>query len=266
MFTVNRDPHRSNYTCISNAVLLDKRLSLAVRGFFAAILSLSADWDFSVSGIAALTGVHEKTAYTMLQHLEELGYLRRMRSKNDSGRYNCTEYIFSEAPLPQRPPVENPPVENPPAENPPVENPPVKKPPVENPPQINNNITNTKETSKRGEDASITDVREAYTADIPSLRLQINADELDVRYGQGMTELMLAIMADGMENGCAGVTEDLSELRRVLGLSGQDEFERALNAAAVNSAADPHDYFLSVLYDITRRRERIEKLRAAERS
>ena len=100
MFHIERDGHHSNYTCISNDIIMDKRLSLAARGFLTAVLSLPDDWDFSVNGMARLVGVNKDTALRYIRELEELGYVR-IESKDEIGRYARKSYTFFESTVPQ---------------------------------------------------------------------------------------------------------------------------------------------------------------------
>lgn len=95
MFKIERDAHRANYTCISNAMLRDGRLSLAARGFFAVVLSLPSEWDFSVSGMAQFVGINKDTVLRYIRELERLGYAVS-DSKRECGRYSRKHYCFYE--------------------------------------------------------------------------------------------------------------------------------------------------------------------------
>lgn len=99
MFHIERDGHHSNYTCISNAVLRDERLSFEVMAFMVKILSLPDDWSFSVKGIAKICKVGERTVYRYFKELEECGYFRKERIKDDRGCFVDTSYFFRENPV-----------------------------------------------------------------------------------------------------------------------------------------------------------------------
>ncbi len=99
MFHIERDGHHSNYTCISNAVLRDERLSFEVMAFMVKILSLPDDWSFSVKGIAKICKVGERTVYRYFKELEECGYLRKERIKDERGCFVDTSYFFTENPV-----------------------------------------------------------------------------------------------------------------------------------------------------------------------
>lgn len=97
MFSVKRDAHKNNYTCVSNRMLRDERLSLEAKGFMAVVLSLPDDWEFSVRGMVALCGVAKSQIYRLLAELQQNGYLKMVQEKEGS-RFLPVRYGFSELP------------------------------------------------------------------------------------------------------------------------------------------------------------------------
>lgn len=242
MLTIKRDPHTENYTCISNGVLTDKRLSLSARGFFAAVLSLSEDWDFSVNGIARLTGVNKESVQRYLKELEAHGYLSRSGGRDPDGRFGRKCYVFDEAPSAVEPSQVSPSTEYPPTEKPLTE-----KPTQTNNNKTNNNKPNTKETNT--DQPKVTDSSE--------IELQINADALRVQYGQRMTDDFIGVMAEAMNGSdrqIGGGVVSGGELRRVLSAATQEDVSNAIHATAVNSPRNHRGYFLSVLYRLAGKR------------
>lgn len=95
MFSITRDAHKKNYTCVSNQVLRDERLSLEAKGFMAVVLSLPDEWEFSVKGMASLCGVAKSQVYRLLAELQSYGYLKVIQEKEGS-RFLPVHYSFSE--------------------------------------------------------------------------------------------------------------------------------------------------------------------------
>lgn len=97
---------KSPYTNIQNKLIWDENLRPQTKWVLIAMLSLPDDWDYSIRGLSAKTGLAKETISKMLSELERAGYLRRKpQSHGEGGRFAGTEYIltdvagdFSEAP------------------------------------------------------------------------------------------------------------------------------------------------------------------------
>lgn len=96
--TLRLRPRRLPYTQIANVALRDKRMSLAVRGFFALMLSLPPDTDHSISYFAKAGGISKDTTYKYLAILEELGYLIREQQHGKNGQFNANVYELNDTP------------------------------------------------------------------------------------------------------------------------------------------------------------------------
>lgn len=89
-----------NYTVMSNTHLKDKRLSLKAIGLLSVVLSLPADWHYTVNGLVGIVKDGERAVNGALSELKENGYLRIEKLyPNKDGRNKIEyQYIFSETP------------------------------------------------------------------------------------------------------------------------------------------------------------------------
>lgn len=130
----------SNYTVMSNTHLRDRNLSMKAKGLMSIVLSLPNNWEYSISGLAALSTEKESAVKSALNELKERGYLvitKKMPNDTKSGRIEY-EYTFYETPGKAKQEQKKQGVENLSIENLPVE---ILS--VENQGQLNTNISNT---------------------------------------------------------------------------------------------------------------------------
>ena len=83
------------YAHIENAILRDKRMSLAERGFFALVLSLPTNREMTLVYFSKVSGANKETVGKYFHKLEELGYLRRYRERGEHGVFGSTVYEFT---------------------------------------------------------------------------------------------------------------------------------------------------------------------------
>ena len=83
------------YAHIENAILRDKRMSLAERGFFALVLSLPTNREMTLVYFSKVSGANKETVGKYFHKLEELGYLRRYRERGEHGVFGPTIYEFT---------------------------------------------------------------------------------------------------------------------------------------------------------------------------
>lgn len=157
MMGVIRVIHNENYTTMANYHLRDPKLSLRAMGLMSKMLSLPDDWDYTVTGLAAICREGREAVRKVLMELEEAGYLERDQSR-EGGRFSGYDYTLHEAPIQRSGDVPLPAEEAsqevtgessiPPSPgNPGNGEPPSPKKPLprkalpENPPQLNNVIT-----------------------------------------------------------------------------------------------------------------------------
>lgn len=236
---IKRDAHKSKYTCISNGIFTDNRLSLAARALMGAVLSLPDDWEFSVRGIAALLGVNKDTVTKYLRELEAYGYLKINPRYTENGRYRPAEYCFAEIPKEN---AEASLSENSSAENFLSEN---SSPKIS--PQLNNNIPNTKKQNtnsiNRGE----------RRASIASHEVEM----LSAEFGAELADSALDTLNDYLNaknRTINGVVVDNAELVYILGNAGIEDIREALKAVQAKSPASFAGYFGTVLFNLVKRR------------
>jgi hypothetical protein len=96
IFRVTKD---KNYTTINNTIFKDKTISCKTKGFFATIMSLPIDWDFSVNGIKEILLEGKSSVYSFIDELESKGYLIKKQIRNSDGKLSSVEYTFFETPI-----------------------------------------------------------------------------------------------------------------------------------------------------------------------
>lgn len=256
MFRIERDGHHSNYTCISNDIIMDKRLSLAARGFFTAVLSLPDDWDFSVNGMARLVGVNKDTALRYIRELEELGYVR-IESKDEIGRYARKSYTFFESIVPKNTAPQHSAVEDTVPQNTALqysadddevtENTAPKITVPKNTAQSNTNILNTKYKQ-----TTISIDQDDGQNNFSFLEKQINADILRAEYGTDYIDKVVEVITDCMKaksRTISGDTVDNSELVRVFSEVCEEDIRKAIQVVKGKSFDNFAGYFGSVLFN-----------------
>lgn len=93
----------SNFTVMSNYHFKEKKMSLKAKGLLSLMLSLPDTWDYSVSGLAALSKDGKDSVMTALAELEKFGYLTRERVVNEKGQFSGIEYNIFEEPQREKP-------------------------------------------------------------------------------------------------------------------------------------------------------------------
>ena len=244
MFIIHRDGHHSCYTCISNAALHDKRLSLAARGFFAVVLSLPDDWDFSVNGMAKFVGANKETVLRYLRELAEHGYVSITESRDKVGRYARKSYTFYESTVTVNTVTVSTVTDDAAADN----------AVTEKPAQSNNNISNTE--YKQNTVSTDQEEEEKYSF----LESQINADKLRAEYGTDYINKVVQVITDCMKaksRTISGSTVDNTELVRVFGEVREEDIRTAVQAVKGKQFGSFGGYFGSVLFNGIR--DRLDK-------
>ena len=91
-----RSGRQESFTVLYNSMITDKRLSLKAKGLFAVMMSRPEGWEFSVSGLAAFTGVGKDAIRNTLAELETVGYLIREQSHQGNGTFGGNVYILQD--------------------------------------------------------------------------------------------------------------------------------------------------------------------------
>ena len=144
--SVIRIDKKKNYTVMSNTHLQDPKLSLKAKGLLAMCLSFPDNWNYNIIGLTYKTKDGKGCVMSTLKELENAGYLKRRKIRDEKGRIVDTEYIIMEEPVDPCP-------HNPDAENPDTVNPDIGAPYLDNPTLMN---TNTQITDTANTDTQIT--------------------------------------------------------------------------------------------------------------
>ena len=151
---------KSNFTVVSNAILMNNFMSMKATCLLLKMLGKPDNWDYTINGMKTFCKEGRDAIRSALQELEYFGYLERRKVRDARGRYTDIEYIIYEEPIspppqPAYPESENPSLDNPFSENPPVINKDINK-------KRNNQETNQasihsvpSEPPKRNEDEGI---------------------------------------------------------------------------------------------------------------
>ena len=135
----------ANYTIMANYHLRDRRLSLRAVGLMSRMLSLPAEWDFTVSGLTTICAEGRDAIRTALKELEEAGYLVREQTRSADGTFSRSDYTLREFPAVEES-TQSPPEE---AETAPEETPPTAAEPMtENPTSVQPTEINKDKTNK----------------------------------------------------------------------------------------------------------------------
>ncbi|MGN0183375.1 MAG: helix-turn-helix domain-containing protein [Candidatus Ornithomonoglobus sp.] len=118
-----RISNKGSYTVISNTCIRDKNLSLKAKGLHTLMMSLPDNWEYSISGLAAICKESETAVRTAVRELISAGYIRREKVQNRETGFHGWIYNIYEEPQDCNPDSENPTSENPTLENPTSENP-----------------------------------------------------------------------------------------------------------------------------------------------
>jgi len=132
VFRINKD---KNFITMGKYHLKEKDMSLKAIGLLSIMLSLPEDWDYSVAGLTAIRKESKNSINSILNELEEFGYLKREKVY-DNGKIANWEYNIYEKPKNLYPKNED--IENVDIENVDIEN----RPQYNNINNINTNIIN----------------------------------------------------------------------------------------------------------------------------
>lgn len=97
--TIRFQRRQTAYTQISNAALRDKRMSLAVRGLFALMLSLPPDRDYKTAYLVKVSDIGRDTLFRYFGILEKFGYLKRQQSHKKDGQFGSNTYFLDDNPV-----------------------------------------------------------------------------------------------------------------------------------------------------------------------
>lgn len=94
--SVIKSGRKQSFTVLYKSAIEDKRLPLDARGLLAIMVGLPDGWQYSVKGLAAYVGVSKDTIRRLLEKLEDVGYLTREQTHDESGRFAGNIYVLQD--------------------------------------------------------------------------------------------------------------------------------------------------------------------------
>lgn len=77
-----------NFVVVPRAFLMDRTLRLKERGLVATLLSLPDNWNFTVKGLATITGDGKESIYKSIKILVDKGYLIKGQERDSNGKFS----------------------------------------------------------------------------------------------------------------------------------------------------------------------------------
>ena len=87
----------ANYTAIPNNVVTDQRMSIEARWLLTYLLTKPHNWVVRITDIRNSGGIGRDKAYALLKELCEIGYIKKVESREEGGTYTNVEYIVSDS-------------------------------------------------------------------------------------------------------------------------------------------------------------------------
>lgn len=116
---------KSNFTVVSNDILMNNYMSMKATCLLMKMLGKPDNWDYTINGMRTFCSEGRDAIRSALKELEKFGFLERRKVRDSRGRYTDIEYIIYEEPISRSPRSAYPESENPSLDDPPSENPPV---------------------------------------------------------------------------------------------------------------------------------------------
>lgn len=104
--------YQKGFTTVDNVVLNDTSLSWKAKGLFVYLWSQSDEWDFYETEVVKHSTDKIASLKSGLKELEQQGYLKRQRKRDDKGHLKENEWILSDNPMLENPMLDNPMLEN----------------------------------------------------------------------------------------------------------------------------------------------------------
>ena len=114
---------KSNFTVVSNDILMNNFMSMKATCLLMKMLGKPDNWDYTINGMRTFCAEGRDAIRSALKELEKFGYLERRKVRDSRGRYTDIEYIIYEEPISRSPRSAYPESENPSLDSPPSENP-----------------------------------------------------------------------------------------------------------------------------------------------
>ncbi|MGE9831547.1 conserved phage C-terminal domain-containing protein [Ligilactobacillus salivarius] len=104
--------YQKGFTTVDNLVLNDTKLSWKAKGLFVYLWSQSDEWDFYETEVVKHSTDKIASLKSGLKELEQQGYLKRQRKRDDKGHLKENEWILSDNPMLENPMLDNHMLEN----------------------------------------------------------------------------------------------------------------------------------------------------------
>lgn len=104
--------YQKRFTTVDNAVLNDTKLSWKAKGLFVYLWSQADEWDFYETEVVKHSTDGLSSLKSGLKELEEQGYLKRERQRDDKGHFKENNWILSEKPILENRMLDNPILDN----------------------------------------------------------------------------------------------------------------------------------------------------------
>lgn len=89
-----------NFQKVSKGIIFDRSVDPLTLGIYVKILVLGKEWDMNVKGLGKAFGVSDTKIRTALSVMERAGYLKRVRTKGEDGRFTGFDYHVGSTPFP----------------------------------------------------------------------------------------------------------------------------------------------------------------------
>ncbi len=83
-----------DYTIMSNYHFKERNMSLKAKGLLSLMLSLPADWDYSIAGLVAICKENETAIKSTLDELKQFGYLQIHKLMPNETKTGRIEYVY----------------------------------------------------------------------------------------------------------------------------------------------------------------------------
>ena len=93
---IHRSEHYKEFLRVDWSVIRDSNLSFEARGFLVFMLSMSDDWEFSIMGLSALTGLSKNVVMRLVKELKDNGYITQKKKHDKAGHFNSYEWHIYE--------------------------------------------------------------------------------------------------------------------------------------------------------------------------
>ena len=104
--------YQKRFTTVDNVVLNNVNLSWKAKGLFVYLWSQADEWDFYETEVVKHSTDGLSSLKSGLKELEEQGYLKRERQRDDKGHFKENNWILSENPILENRMLDDPILEN----------------------------------------------------------------------------------------------------------------------------------------------------------